>query len=166
MDRCLSPEMLNHPQCRETAITAPREWRLSWSTKGESLCEGVCLQQENSDASPFRGHDPGLEPARREPQVRIILPQRQPVLGAAREHPIRLVRPLCHEVVDEHADVGLVAAHHKGFAPLDLEAGVSARDDALRGGFLVARGAADLCPPRTGRGWDAVYMYERRSFTR
>ena len=46
----------------------------------------------------------------RQPQIRVVDAQQQPMLRARREHPVRLQAPARHEIVDENADVGLVAA--------------------------------------------------------
>ena len=45
----------------------------------------------------------------RQPLVGVVLPQHQPVLRAAGHHPVRLLRTLCHQIVDEGADVALTA---------------------------------------------------------
>ena len=51
-----------------------------------------------------------LASRRRQAQIGIVLAQQQAIFGAAREHAIRLARAARDQVVDEHADVGLVAA--------------------------------------------------------
>ena len=51
-----------------------------------------------------------LVPDGRKALVGVVLPQDQAVLAAARHHAIGLVRPLGHKVVDERADIGLLAA--------------------------------------------------------
>ncbi len=80
----------------------------------------------------------------RQAQVRVVFPQEQAVLGAAREHAIGLARAAGDEVVDQHAEVTLAALRHPGLAALHLERGVDAGDQALGGGFFVAGGAVDL----------------------
>ena len=45
----------------------------------------------------------------REPQVGIVLAQQDAVLRAAGEHAVGLFGPLGDQVVDQHADVGLIA---------------------------------------------------------
>ena len=45
----------------------------------------------------------------RQALVGVVLPQHQPVLRAAGHHPVRLLRTLCHQIVDEGADVALAA---------------------------------------------------------
>ena len=47
-------------------------------------------------------------------QVGIVLAQLQAVLGAAGEHAVRLGHAARHQVVDQHAEVGLVAARAPG----------------------------------------------------
>ena len=53
---------------------------------------------------------PACATPRREPKVGVVDPQEQPVLRARREHPVRLQAALRRQVVDEDADVSLVAA--------------------------------------------------------
>ena len=45
-------------------------------------------------------------------QVGVVLAQLQPVFGAAREHPVRLGHALGDQVVDQDAEIGLVARRH------------------------------------------------------
>ena len=47
---------------------------------------------------------------RRQPAVGVVGPQQQAVLRPAGEHAIRLVDAARDQVVDHHADVGLIAA--------------------------------------------------------
>ena len=44
---------------------------------------------------------------RRQAQVGVILAQKKTIFGTARHNAVRLIRPLRHEVIDEHADVCL-----------------------------------------------------------
>ena len=59
-----------------------------------------------------------------------------------------------HQVVDQHADVGLVAAQDDRRAALHLQRGVDAGHQALGGGLLVAAGAVDL--PGVEQALDAL----------
>ena len=45
-----------------------------------------------------------------ETQVRVVLAQLQPVLGARREHPVRLGHAARDQIVDQHAEIRFVAA--------------------------------------------------------
>src|SRR4029077_237582 len=63
-------------------------------------------------------YEPHLAPPRREAPGRAVLAEAQPVLGAAGEHAVRLARPAGHEVVDEHAEVGVAALREPGLALL------------------------------------------------
>ena len=58
----------------------------------------------------FVTHKPKLMTDGRKALVGVVLPQDQAVLAAARHHAVGLVRPLGHKVIDERADVGLLAA--------------------------------------------------------
>ena len=51
----------------------------------------------------------GVAAARRQAQIRVVDPEQQPMLRARREHAIRLEASLRDQVVDENADVRLVA---------------------------------------------------------
>jgi len=107
--------------------------------------------------------------ALRQAEVGIARAQRQAVLGAGREHAIRLGCAARHEIADEHAcarqrdvmselrsgakngshayrrtNVRIGAVEHKHRAALAAQRSVDAGHDALRGGFLVARRAVDL----------------------
>ena len=44
-----------------------------------------------------------------QPQVRVVLTQEQPVFGPGGHHPVRLIGPLRHQIVDQHADIRLGA---------------------------------------------------------
>ena len=58
----------------------------------------------------------------RQPAIGVVVPQQQAVLGPAGEHAVRLVDAAGHQVVDHHADVGLVAAEHQRLAALRASA--------------------------------------------
>ncbi len=78
------------------------------------------------------------------PGVGVVEPQPQAKLRPGGEHPVRLVGAAAHQVVDQNADVRLVATQdHRGLAahPPDR---VDPRHDPLRRRLLVARGAIDL----------------------
>ena len=80
----------------------------------------------------------------RQALVGVVLPQHQPVLRAAGHHPVRLLRTLCHQIVDEGADVALAAFQHQLLAAQQRQRRVHARHEALRRRLLVARGAVEL----------------------
>ena len=80
----------------------------------------------------------------REAQIRVVLAQLQPVLGARGEHPVRLGDAARDEIVDQHAEVGLVAARAPAVLAADEASGVDAGEDPLRRGLLVAGRAIDL----------------------
>ena len=76
--------------------------------------------------------------------VGIVLPQDEAVFTAARHDAVGLVRALGHKVVNERADIGLLAAQNERRLALDLPRGVHARDKALHRRLLVARRAVEL----------------------
>ena len=63
---------------------------------------------------------------------------------ATGEHAVRLVDALGHQVVDQHADVGLAAVEDQRRLALELQRGVDAGHQPLGGGLLVAGRAVDL----------------------
>ena len=83
-------------------------------------------------------------PMAHEPPVRIVLPQQQAILGPRGEHAVRLLRAARDEVVNQHADVSLVAAQDERLFLPQSQRRIDARHDPLHGGFLIARGAVDL----------------------
>src|SRR5690349_14926798 len=76
-------------------------------------------------------------------QVRIVLPQHQPVLSAAREHPIGLSDATRDQVVNQYAEVGLVTPRAPGGPTRGKKRGIRAREQALGSGFFVAGRAVD-----------------------
>ncbi len=73
------------------------------------------------------------------------------VFRARRQHAIGLVHAARHQVVDQHADVGVAAAEPDRRAPADRARGVDAGDQALRRRFLVARRPVELAAVEQSR---------------
>ena len=65
-------------------------------------------------------------------------------LRARREQPIGLVYTTCDEVVDQHADVCVVASEHNRLLPMDPPHRIDPGDDTLAGRFFITRRAVDL----------------------
>ena len=59
------------------------------------------------EAQPFR--------VRRHPEDGVVLPQEQAVFRARGEHPVRFVRAFRHQIIDQHADIGLVPLQYNLF---------------------------------------------------
>ena len=72
------------------------------------------------------------------------MPQQQAILRAAGEHSVGLVHAPGDQVVDHHADVGLVAAQYQRLLAGKRQGGVDTGHQSLAGGLLVAGGAVDL----------------------
>ena len=105
-----------------------------------------CRRVEKS-LPPLVIHETDLTPARREPEIGVVDPKQQPMLGPRREHPIGLETSLGDQIVDENADVRLVAPELESARPrasASAECGVDPCDQTLRRGFLVPRRAVDL----------------------
>src|SRR5262249_19746828 len=66
------------------------------------------------------------------------------MLRSGREHAVRLQTSLGNQVVDQDADVPLVALEFKGTEPVCVARRSDSRDQTLRGGFLIAGSAVDL----------------------
>ncbi len=100
------------------------------------------------------GQPQGVGP-RCKAHVGIILAQEDAVFRARGEHAVRLVDPLCHQVVDKHTDISLVASKHKR-APLGRvgvkcrESRIGSRHQPLAGSLLITGGAVDLPGEKEG----------------
>ena len=102
---------------------------------------------------------------RRQALVGVVAAQMQPMLGAAGEHAVRLGRRLGDQVVDQHADVRLVAPQDEiGYAAGGVSGGVDAGDEALGGGLFVAAGAVDL--PGEEQAGDLLRLQRRADLRR
>ena len=76
------------------------------ASNARSLASATCAWRSSLEQAQAPG-------ALGEPQVGVVVAQQQPVLGARGEHAVGLVDALGHQVVDQHADVGLVASQDK-----------------------------------------------------
>ena len=61
-------------------------------------------------------HAAECDPERREPLIRVVGAQPQPVLRAGREHAVGLGDALRHEIIDHHAEIAVGAAELKTVA--------------------------------------------------
>ena len=75
--------------------------------------------------------------------IGVVLSQEQSVLGATGEQPIGLVDAGGREVVNQHAEVGLVAVDHQ-FPALLGQGSICAGDQALTSGLFITGGAVNL----------------------
>ncbi len=79
-----------------------------------------------------------------QPFRRRVHSEQQPVLRARGEHPVRLRRPPRDEIVDQHAQVGLLATQVERRFTANGEGSVDPGHQAEPGRFLVAGRAVDL----------------------
>src|SRR5436190_10726996 len=86
------------------------------------------------------------------------------MFGSRREHPVRLETAFRDQVVNENADVSLVAAQLQTFTADGPMRRVDARDKPLRCGFLVARCAVDL--PSEEKAFDSLRLELTRELRR
>ena len=73
------------------------------------------------------------------------------MLGAGREHPVGLEATLGCQIVDQDADVRLVAAESERRLPATCRRRVDAGDQPLRRRLFVARRAVDLTREKESR---------------
>ena len=123
----------------QVAPTRPRSAAATSSSVSPSLPVRlqVLLQAPRSPApsaeaapTPSSSTEPDPPAERRQPAVGVVVPQQQPVLGPRREHAVRLIDALRHQVVDQHADVRLAAVEDERRLALQLEGRVDARPSA------------------------------------
>src|SRR5690606_12956129 len=77
-------------------------------------------------------------------QVGVVLAQDQPVFGTRGKHAVRLLGTQGNQVVNQYADIGLVAARAPGVSALGAQRGVGPGQQALGAGFFITGGAVDL----------------------
>src|ERR1700722_3394739 len=80
----------------------------------------------------------------RKAQIGIVLSEQQAVFGAGSKHAVRLDRALRHKVVNENADISLVAAKDDRLFALHSAGGVNAGHEPLRTCFLITGSPVDL----------------------
>ena len=76
--------------------------------------------------------------------VGVILPQREPVFTPAGHHAVRVHDALGHKVVHQGPQITGVARQDELFPAQRIAGGVQARQQSLRGGFLIARRSVEL----------------------
>src|SRR4051812_1977772 len=81
---------------------------------------------------------------RREPQISVVDPQKKAMLGARGKHAIRLEASLRDQIVDEDADVRLVALKFKTALATNGERRIHPCDEPLCGCFFVTGRPVDL----------------------
>ena len=79
-----------------------------------------------------------------QPLLRVILPQQQAEFGAGGHHAVGLGGAFCHQIIDEHTDVGGGTGENQRISSLQFSCGVDGGDQSLGGGFLVAGCAVEL----------------------
>ncbi len=76
--------------------------------------------------------------------VGIVLTEQDAVFGTRGEHAVGLIHALRREIVNQYADVRLVALQHHRIASGAFQRGIDTRHQALTGRLFVPRGAVDL----------------------
>ena len=76
--------------------------------------------------------------------VGIVLPKKYPVFSSRGKHPVGFVDSFGHQVVNQHADIRLVAAKNKRLLLIKLEVRVDSGNYSLGSRFLISRGTVDL----------------------
>src|SRR5262249_15621199 len=85
-----------------------------------------------------------LAPSRCEPEIRVVDPQKQTMLGSRCEHPVGLEAALRDQVVDENADVRLIARELPRRETPATARRVDAGDDPLSSRLFIAGRAVYL----------------------
>lgn len=81
---------------------------------------------------------------RSQPAIGVVLSQKQPIFGSAGEHSVGFVGAAGDQVVDQHANVGVLPRGHPRRLGRGGSSGIQSRDQPLSGGFFVSRGSVDL----------------------
>ena len=79
-----------------------------------------------------------------EPQIRIVLPQQQTVLGPAGHHTIGLEALLRHQIINQHANIGLRTIQYHRLSAQALHGRIDACHQSLYRSLLIAAGAVEL----------------------
>ena len=102
---------------------------------------------------------------RSQPPVGIVVPQQQSELRPRGKHAVRLVDPLGHQVIHQHAEVRLAAIQNERLLAFDLESCIDSGQQALPGGLFVPGGSIDLpgkVQPRHALGFEGRVELGRR----
>ena len=91
---------------------------------------------------PGKAADPGAD--RAEPLVGVVRAQPETILGPRGEHPVRFADALGHQIVDQHADIGVSPVQDQGRPSGHRQTRVEPSHQALRRSFLVPRRPVDL----------------------
>src|SRR5205085_4940428 len=70
--------------------------------------------------------------------VGVVFAQLQSIFRARCEHPVWLRDAACNQIIDEHADICLIAARTPALFAANKPRRVDSRKHALRGGFFVS----------------------------
>ena len=76
--------------------------------------------------------------------IRVVLPVEQAILAAGGHHAVGLVGALGHQVVNQRADVSVLAVQDEGTFPFQLPRRVHAGDKALHRRLLITGGTVEL----------------------
>src|ERR1043166_7243618 len=79
-----------------------------------------------------------------EPVVRIVVTQRQTILSARGEDPVRFVNALLDQILDEHSDIRFLPPQPQRLTLLCIERRVNSRQQSLASRFFITGGAVDL----------------------
>ena len=96
--------------------------------------------------------------------IGIVGPQGQPILGARREHPVRLGDAAGHKIVDHHPEIAVGAVEHDRVGSACAHGCVQARNNSLRRSFFIASGAVDLAGQE--QTWQTLGLQGRIEFAR
>ena len=145
------------PSSPRAAATKPLRWgcrsRRPAPESQESAASRLLQQVQNSDLLFLlvrRNWPSGitnqtqLPPDRCQTFIGIVDPQMQPELRPRGEHPVRLVRALSDQIVDQDPDIALSPAKIDWRTSPSPRSRIQSRDQPLAAGFLVTRRPVDL----------------------
>ena len=131
----------------------------SSSSKIRAFCS--CFRSKIGPAGI--AHQTHLPPNRRQPLVGIVNPQMQPELRPRREHPVRLVRTLADQIVNQNPDIPSAPAQTRRRHPLHLGRRIQPGNQPLATRFLISRRPIDL--PRQKQPLNRLH-FQRMSSSR
>ena len=99
-----------------------------------------------------------------EPVTGIVLPKYKTALRPAREHAVRFISSFRDEIVDQHADVGVLPTEHERFLTTYGKRGVNPCHDPLCGSLFVSGCAVDL--PGKVKSADSFRFKSMQEFAR
>jgi hypothetical protein len=141
--QCFKPHLgLTKQAARDDAVTGTRPNKRAVEHLAIALEPPLAVHEA---PPPLVVHEPDFAAERSQTEIGVIDSQVQAMLRARCEHPIRLETALRDQIVDEDADVRLVAPQLQRVSRSPrIFRRIGTRDETLRRGLFVALRAVDL----------------------